>query len=994
MKQISLVIYAALGTSLLAACSGGGSQGDNPATAAALPKPTPYLAATLGVNSNTTSPARQGSLRPLSQTDPRSILSPVQIVENRWKPGGRSDLKLVEMPEEVKNGLPTGKWSKGFFYQSPLNIDAYFRPDDKNPAAPGNQGGETATFSVFPYPNKLTLDDRIGMVGIGFPSRRFVAYNPDPASPVYDLGNPYKADTLIYETTARNNQDVRLTYKETGAQRLSRSVDRFDELTISTSWKNAGGDQRMTVIAAEGSPYVTVRYAGLRPALQVGAGSRARTAKRADGSPDDSQVDLTRQESDNGIIGVAVDEQAMQQFNETGTVVTPSLTGKKFRFLYRIPDRALAKPGTNDGKVVAEPSAYKEVVFYASTPMSLEWDAASRSYIARDNFSGVIRTAVVDDVPAANWSEDTRLGIPDLPAFKTRRKLLDTYATTFPTSSQIMLQYEGGESATVTYKWTAERMDGRPSQSADLLMMGFDATHMNALQDRNAVDGMSYLSNFGRMSANAGDTWTQKLTIPAILRDSADARALWFGSGAIKDADRETVRKYLIRDAGILMATDPDPAKGFQAHCNYESYYCGKYLYSLARLALIARELGEENVQQQLRNYLIQNLRPWFEGVDPTDPGYASSSTKENILYDTVNNGIITQRAFNNQLEDFYNAWYVDHMFHYGYYIYASAVLGSLDKEWLAANKERVNLLVRDIANPSLEDKHFPLMRNFDWFRMQNLADSGPDANGANTESSSESINASYALSLWGATIGDSSYQALAAIMTAGEIRTAQAFYQITPDSLPLREVEPVTVSVKLPGGRSGVRTMDPTREVVRNIVRAFNTETNVFFGPRLTFRVGVQALPISPISEYVISPAWAKTHADTLRNLEDSETALFDGAIGTLPTPQSACFLSLYTGGAVGPRTPAEFCTGPMRVSYNWRQSIAAINGVNDAAGSYARYLAYAEKREGQEKNYLDVTGAAFAPQGGVVTDVLKDMSTPSTDTNTLWWLSARKSR
>ena len=45
-----------------------------------------------------------------------------------------------------------------------------------------------------------------------------------------------------------------------------------------------------------------------------------------------------------------------------------------------------------------------------------------------------------------------------------------------------------------------------------------------------------------------------------------------------------------------------------------------------------------------------------------------------------------------------------------------------------------VNLLVRDIANPSLDDTYFPTVRTFDWFRMQNIADTGPDANGVYTD--------------------------------------------------------------------------------------------------------------------------------------------------------------------------------------------------------------------------------------------------------------------
>ena len=71
---------------------------------------------------------------------------------------------------------------------------------------------------------------------------------------------------------------------------------------------------------------------------------------------------------------------------------------------------------------------------------------------------------------------------------------------------------------------------------------------------------------------------------------------------------------------------------------------------------------------------------------------------------------------------DFGNTLYNDHHFHYGYHILAGAILGHLDPEWLEQNKEYVNMLVRDVANPSKKDKYFPLWRNFDWYHGHSWA--------------------------------------------------------------------------------------------------------------------------------------------------------------------------------------------------------------------------------------------------------------------------------
>ena len=62
------------------------------------------------------------------------------------------------------------------------------------------------------------------------------------------------------------------------------------------------------------------------------------------------------------------------------------------------------------------------------------------------------------------------------------------------------------------------------------------------------------------------------------------------------------------------------------------------------------------------------------------------------------------------------SGFYNDHHFHYGYHIYAAAVVAQYDAEWGRKHFEGVKLLIRDFANPSLEDNHFPLFRQKDFY--------------------------------------------------------------------------------------------------------------------------------------------------------------------------------------------------------------------------------------------------------------------------------------
>ena len=433
---------------------------------------------------------------------------------------------------------------------------------------------------------------------------------------------------------------------------------------------------------------------------------------------------------------------------------------------------------------------------------------------------------------------------------------------------------------------------------------------------------------------------------------------------------------------------------------------------------MIADQLGDAATRRQLIAFMKQNLNPWFDGADPTDPDIAKKTDPANpifdyFVYDRTNKGLVTVRPYNRRdyQDDFYNLVYTDHMFHYGYFIYASAVIARLDedpsKAWFTKYKPYVDLLVRDIANPSATDPYFPVSRTFDWFKMQNQADSGPTASGPNTESSSESINSNYALALWGDVTGNASLKAVAAVMTAAEIRTAQAWYQVTPATSVFRPdgelvgVAPVTVDVQTRSGAAKA-VLDVNADLTRGIVWSGITEHNIFFGPRKLFLLGIQVLPVTPISEYVLSKTWAKAHEAQLLALEASTTANYTLAIANVPGPDAECavFAQKTPPDANPPNTFnwGGGCAAAARVENAWRQIIVSLNGVNDPAGSYDRFAALVDKSVTEAAFFTSnlsnpsVNPGSSTDAQGSKPDLLRQTSTPSTNTNVLWWLSTRK--
>ncbi|KAG5664406.1 hypothetical protein KAF25_008140 [Fusarium avenaceum] len=128
------------------------------------------------------------------------------------------------------------------------------------------------------------------------------------------------------------------------------------------------------------------------------------------------------------------------------------------------------------------------------------------------------------------------------------------------------------------------------------------------------------------------------------------------------------------------------------------------------------------------------------------------------LVYDSVWGGVVSSASYKTGQagSDFGNTYYNDHHFHYGYHVLAAAYIGSMDSKWLAVNKAYVNSLVRDYANPSTNDKHFPQWRSFDWYHGHSWAHGlTPMWDGKDQESSSEDMMSVYALKMWGTVIKD-----------------------------------------------------------------------------------------------------------------------------------------------------------------------------------------------------------------------------------------------
>lgn len=182
---------------------------------------------------------------------------------------------------------------------------------------------------------------------------------------------------------------------------------------------------------------------------------------------------------------------------------------------------------------------------------------------------------------------------------------------------------------------------------------------------------------------------------------------------------------------------------------------------------------------------------------------------------------------------DFGNTYYNDHHFHYGYHVLAAAVIAHLDPRWLDANKDYVNTLVRDFANPSAKDTWFPQNRMFDWYHGHSFAHGlYESADGRDQESSSEDTMASYALKMWGLVSGDANMAARGNLQLSVLARSANNYFLYMSSN-----------------------TVQPANFIgnkVAGILFENKIDHTTYFGANIEYIQGIHMLPLIPATQLV----------------------------------------------------------------------------------------------------------------------------------------------
>ncbi|KAK7204356.1 glycosyl hydrolase family 81-domain-containing protein [Myxozyma melibiosi] len=265
---------------------------------------------------------------------------------------------------------------------------------------------------------------------------------------------------------------------------------------------------------------------------------------------------------------------------------------------------------------------------------------------------------------------------------------------------------------------------------------------------------------------------------------------------------------------------------------------------------------------------------------------FSSNSQTYPLYYDETYKGLISSGAIStgDSLTDYGNSYYNDHHFHYGYHIHAAAVIGYVDSAlggtWASDNKEYVNSLVRDVANPSHDDTYFPVSRSFSWYHGHSWAKGlFSAADGKDQESSSEDVHHAYGIKMWGSVVGDSSMEARGAMMLALMKRSMNDYILMASDN-----------------------TIQPSNFIGNKAVGIIfenKADHTTFFGTNEEYIEGIHMLPLTPVSSYIRTPTfvseeWESKLASLAPTLTDGWRGILYSNLG-LTDPESA--YEFFTG-------------------------------------------------------------------------------------------------
>ncbi|KAG6617055.1 putative endo-1,3(4)-beta-glucanase [Phytophthora cinnamomi] len=562
----------------------------------------------------------------------------------------------------------------------------------------------------------------------------------------------------------------------------SRNVAGFDALSALLQYHFEQDGKWMKALLVRGSPYVTVEYQNVLPVLEFNASVLAVNGEQV-------------QQKD-----------PLAPWNELQT-----WTSNRFELQTEVYGAGESAQGT--GK------AQQTWILYFDKVRTLQLQFANEKDYRPYNWRGELTTPTnIRLVDTDFYSGAARLAIVPQGAPQAAVDALDKAAAIYPVGSSITTDV-GSVNASYSFCWKTKRFPdlGEPNlkstSTAELLML---ANPHHAATLKPDSDVFQVLGQFGHrtlksnMTAVLGSCWEMQETLPTASFQEENVQ--------IQPQYLEAIKVALANDSNYTPEAE-DP------------YYFGKEIGRQARLVLIADKLDEKEIRDEILDKLEEWLTPWMLGQNG-----------DHFVYDRSWGGLCSLNGLKGVfwMTDFGNGWYNDHHFHYGYFLYAVAVVGKFRPDFVKTHRTAVMSIVRDIASPDQSDTYFPFTRHFSWFDSHSFASGVYTLDGGKSqESVSEAINAYYGVYLVGKSFKVPEVERMGHLLLAMEIRGALTYWQM-PSSSGI--YEPIYAANKMTGQ-----------------VAATKVSYTTWFGPQVEHIHLINMIPFTPITDAFLKPAYVQ---------------------------------------------------------------------------------------------------------------------------------------
>ncbi|RQM30763.1 hypothetical protein B5M09_007704 [Aphanomyces astaci] len=497
------------------------------------------------------------------------------------------------------------------------------------------------------------------------------------------------------------------------------------------------------------------------------------------------------------------------------TLSAPMITTTYFNILWCNNASISKTPTTVAGStftVVTQIEHQKTQEWLIFFPTNVTVSINSTSFAVQDEtFSGIVRAAIVPR------------NSPDGTAAHLRQ-----HASIVPVASAVSLS-SNVTTGIMEFTWKTVATTTDSIAAASLLMLAHphhvDSLVPSATRNRSSTTTVMH-------SSSSGDPFAS--STPSILLGPFGHRTIkgnmsfvlgnsWLLADTFQEVGFNS-RHPIAADAiaPLLVALKNDSNFTPQA---LDPYFFGKEIARQARLVLIADELnqGTTKLLDQLEDWLL----PWFVGKN-----------FDFFVYDTVWGGVCSVKGLRGVfwMTDFGNGWYNDHHFHYGYFIYAAAVVAKYRPDFVLRHRAALMSIVRDIANNSPHDPYFPLARHMSWFDGHSFASGVYVLDGGKSqESVSEAINAYYGVYLLGQALSMPAVEHMGRHLMTLEMRAATTYWQTT---------DAIYGSVYAQNQMTGQ-------------IGSTKVTYATWFGPEVEHMHLINLMPFTPVTELFVSAAF-----------------------------------------------------------------------------------------------------------------------------------------